>query len=101
MCRLIKLSLHSNKSTFLTCDKNAQQKLGKNFFQEGPTYKERHLCADQPRSSKIQNIRPNHIALHVGKQAVHSAEVGALDPVFEKSAIEPKPNLLKCKHNII
>ena len=28
----------------------------------------------------------------------HAAEVGALPQVFEKSATEPKPNLLRCKN---
>ena len=39
---------------------------------------------------------PNHIALCTDK-GVCSAEVGTLVLVFEKSAAEPKSNLLKCK----
>ena len=40
----------------------------------------------------IQTVRPNHIALNANKQAAHSAENGALAPVFEKSATDVKPN---------
>ena len=40
---------------------------------------------------------PNLITLHVCKQGAHSAEVGILAPVFEKSDTEPKPNLFRCK----
>ena len=39
----------------------------------------------------IQTKYPN---LHKGQQAVHSVEVGAMAPEFEKSVTEPKPNLL-------
>ena len=44
-----------------------------------------------------QTISPNCIALHAGKQRTHSAEVGALAPVFKISASELKQKLLKCK----
>ena len=40
---------------------------------------------------------PNRMALHVSKQGERSAEVGALTSVFEKTATESQPNLLKCK----
>ena len=40
---------------------------------------------------------PNCIAFHADKQGAHSAEVGALAPVLEKSATELKLKLLKCK----
>ena len=38
----------------------------------------------------------NHITLHKGKQGARPAEIGALAPVFEKSAAElkTKPKLL-------
>ena len=41
----------------------------------------------------------NHIALREGKKGAHPAEVGALAPMFEKSATEfkLKQKLLKCK----
>ena len=50
----------------------------------------------------LYDSNPNCITHHVCKQGAHSAEVGALAPVFEKSDGEPKskPNLLRCK-NII
>ena len=38
----------------------------------------------------IQTICPNCIALCLGKQGAHSAEVRALAPVFEKSVTELK-----------
>ena len=44
-----------------------------------------------------QTARPNRIALHVSKQGMHSAEVGALTLEFAKSAAELKPNLFVCK----
>ena len=46
-----------------------------------------------------QTTCPNRIALRVGKKGVHPAEVGALTPVFEKSATELKlkQKLLKYK----
>ena len=49
-----------------------------------------------------QTTCPNHIALYAGKKGVYPAEVGALAPVFEKSATELKlkQKLLKCKHTI-
>ena len=38
---------------------------------------------------------------HADKQVTHSAEVGALDPVYKKTVIEPKPELklklIRCK----
>ena len=40
-----------------------------------------------------QIVHQIHIFSHAGKQGVHFVEVGALGPVFEKSAIEPKTNL--------
>ena len=44
----------------------------------------------------------NRIALRVGKKGLCPAEIGALAPVFEKSATElkQKQNLLKCKSPI-
>ena len=42
----------------------------------------------------------NRIALRSGKKEAHLAEVGALASVFEKSAIELKQKLLKCKQTI-
>ena len=42
----------------------------------------------------------NCIALHAGKKGACSAEFGALDLVFEKSATELKQKLLKCKQTI-
>ena len=44
----------------------------------------------------------NYITFCVGKKRVHSTEVGALTPVFEKSATElkQKQKLLKCKSTI-
>ena len=52
----------------------------------------------------IQTIYPKHIPLLAGKQRVRSAEVGALAPVFEKSATEPKlkykSKLLGCKNTV-
>ena len=39
-----------------------------------------------------QTISPNCIALHMDKQGVHSHEVGALPPVFEKSAKNSNTN---------
>ena len=38
-----------------------------------------------------KNKRLKRIALHAGKQWARFAEVGALAPVFEKSATESKP----------
>ena len=45
---------------------------------------------------------PDRIALRAGKKRACPAEVGALAPVFEKSAIElkRKQNLLKCERTI-
>ena len=45
----------------------------------------------------FQTVRQNRIILHADKQEVHSAEIGALASVFEKSATEPqpKPKLLR------
>ena len=47
----------------------------------------------------IQTKCPTHITLCTGKQGAHSCEVGALAPVFEKSATvpKPKPKLFRCK----
>ena len=47
----------------------------------------------------IQTICPNNTTLNAGKQMVPSAEVGALGPMFEKSATELKlkPILLRYK----
>ena len=42
----------------------------------------------------------NRIALRAGKKGARHAEVGALASVFEKSAIELKLKLLKCKQTI-
>ena len=42
-------------------------------------------------------VHPNHINLHMGKQEVGFTDTGDLTQVFEKSATDPKPNLLKCK----
>ena len=49
-----------------------------------------------------QTNSPNRIALHTSKKGVRPAGVGALAPVFEKSATELKlkQKLLKCKHTI-
>ena len=49
-----------------------------------------------------QTTRPNCIPLHVSKKEACSAEVGALTPVFEKSATElkHKQKLLKGKSTI-
>ena len=47
-----------------------------------------------------QTICPNRIALCTGKKGVRPAEVGALAAVIEKSAIELKQKLLKCKRTI-
>ena len=43
----------------------------------------------------IQTACPTHIDFHEGKQEMHSAEVGTLAPLFEKSATEfkSKPQL--------
>ena len=46
----------------------------------------------------IQTMYLNCIALCVGKNGVHSAEVGPLAVVFEISATEHKQKLLKCKN---
>ena len=48
-----------------------------------------------------QTTCPNCIALRVGKKEARPAEVGALTPVFEKSATELKlkQKLLKFKRN--
>ena len=46
----------------------------------------------------IQTTCANRIALHAGKKEARPVEVGALAPVFEKSATELKQQkLLKCK----
>ena len=42
--------------------------------------------------------RSYRIACRAGKQGARSAAVPVLASVFEKSATEPKHNLLKCKH---
>ena len=42
----------------------------------------------------------NCIARRAGKKGARPAEVGALASVFEKSATELKPKLLKCKQTI-
>ena len=44
-------------------------------------------------------ICPNHFSLYVGKQGMHSAEVGILASLFEKSPTElkHKQTLIKCK----
>ena len=42
----------------------------------------------------------NRMALRAGKKGARPAEVGALTSVFEKSAIELKQKLLKCKQTI-
>ena len=42
----------------------------------------------------------SHIAHHQDQQIVHSAEVGALVPVFRKSTIVQKPNLLRGKNTV-
>ena len=42
---------------------------------------------------EYHDSNPNYIALHTNKQRAYSAKVGALSPVFEKSAAEPKLNL--------
>ena len=51
----------------------------------------------------IQTMCPDQIALRVGKHRAPSADVGALAPVFEKSATElklkPKPKYLDQKHS--
>ena len=39
----------------------------------------------------IQNVRRNHVALLASKQGVRFVEVATLAPMFEKSAIEHKP----------
>ena len=46
-----------------------------------------------------QTTCPNRIALRAGKKRVCPVEIGALAPVFEKSAtvLKLKPKLLKCK----
>ena len=50
------------------------------------------------------DFHSNCIILHTRKQGVGSAEVGALAPMFEKSATElkfkPKLKLLKCKSTV-
>ena len=49
-----------------------------------------------------QTTCPNRIALRAGKKGAFPADVGALTPVFEKSATEPKlkQKLLNCKGTI-
>ena len=49
-----------------------------------------------------QTTCPNRIALRAGKKGVCLAEVGALAPVFEKSATELKlkQKFIKCKSTI-
>ena len=49
-----------------------------------------------------QTTRPNRIALRAGKKKARPVEVGALAPVFEKSAtaLKLKLKLLKCKCTI-
>ena len=46
----------------------------------------------------LKTVCPNRIDLHVGKQGVGSAEIGALVPVFDKSATELIPKLLTSKN---
>ena len=46
----------------------------------------------------IQIVHLNRIVLHAAKLETHSADVVTLAPVFENSAIEPKPTYLKQKH---
>ena len=45
---------------------------------------------------------PNHITLRAGKKGARPAEVGALNPVFKKTAteIQQKQTLLECKSTI-
>ncbi len=52
--------------------------------------------------TQTQTTCPSCIALRAGKKWVRPPEVGALDPVFEKSATElkQKQKLLKCKSTI-
>ncbi len=46
----------------------------------------------------IQTVYLKCIVFHAGKPEAHSAEVGALVPVFKISDTELKPNLLRCKN---
>ena len=48
--------------------------------------------------TQIHNIRPKGIEPHIDKQEARFAEMGTLNRVFKKSALEPKPKLLKCKN---
>ena len=52
--------------------------------------------------TQTQNTSLNGIALHAGKKGTRPARIGALNPVFEKSATELKlkQKLLKCKSTI-
>ena len=50
--------------------------------------------------TQIQTKRPNCIALHVGHQGAHSAELGSSSSTLEKVATEPKPKS-KLKSNLI
>ena len=45
----------------------------------------------------IMTIRPKSIALQADKLRKRASDAGALASVFEKSALQPKPNLLRCK----
>ena len=45
----------------------------------------------------IHAVRPDRTTLDAGKQKVFSADFTALALVFEKSAPDAKPNLLRCK----
>ena len=49
--------------------------------------------------TNTQTTCPNRIALRVGKKGACPTDVGALAPLFEKSATEPKQKrkLQKCK----
>ena len=49
----------------------------------------------------LQTLRPNRITLYASKQGMRSTEVGALAPVFEKLAPEPKPNPKLLRYNIV
>ena len=60
------------------------------------------VCHQKIIMTLTQTICPNYIALHASKQEARSVEVGALAPVFKKSAAElkPKQKLLKCKSTV-
>ena len=85
------------KRTPLTGSNSSEEKIIALTSKDGVWWEENKNSKRKYCMNLIQIVLSNSIALHSNKQCSRSAEVWALNPVFEESATEPRINLLRSK----